>query len=98
MPTRNVNLTKHLSEFVDRQVTLGRFNNASEIVREALRLLEDQEQVREAKLRVLRQAAAQGFEEINQGRGITLKDNKSLGLFFKKIVAEASKKAERKNR
>jgi antitoxin ParD1/3/4 len=37
MPTRNVNLTEHLDRFVDRQVSSGRYSNASEIVREALR-------------------------------------------------------------
>jgi antitoxin ParD1/3/4 len=60
MPIRNINLTEHFNEFVERQVSSGRYSNASEIVREALRLLEEQEQVREAKLRALRQAAKQG--------------------------------------
>ena len=60
MPTRNINLTEHFDHFVQRQVSSGRYSNASEIVREALRLLEEQEQVREAKLRALRQAAKQG--------------------------------------
>ena len=57
MPTRNVNLTHHFDEFVERQVSSGRYSNASEIVREALRLLEAQEEERKAKLKALQQAA-----------------------------------------
>lgn len=88
MPTRNINLTEHFDTFVDRQVSSGRYSNASEIVRVALRLLEDQEAEREAKLRALRRAAAQGFDEIDQGRGIVLKGKKALDRFFKDIEAE----------
>ena len=51
MPTCNINLTEHLDHFVERQVASGRYSNASEIVREALRLLEEQEQERKAKLK-----------------------------------------------
>ena len=83
MPTRNINLTDHLDTFVERQVASGRYSNASEIVREALRLLEEQEQEREAKLKALRQAAQHGFAEIDHGKGIVLKDKKAL----KKIMA-----------
>ena len=67
MPTRNINLTEHLDHFVERQIASGRYSNASEIVRASLRLLEEQEQERKAKLKSLRQAAKQGFEEIDQG-------------------------------
>lgn len=83
MPTRNINLTEHFNEFVERQVSSGRYSNASEIVREALRLLEEQEQVREAKLKSLRQAAKEGFDEIDQGKGIVLRGKKALGRCFK---------------
>ncbi len=44
MPTRNINLTDHLDQFVEDRVTSGRYGNASEIVREGLRLLEQREQ------------------------------------------------------
>ena len=40
MPTHNVNLTDRLSAFVDAQVRSGRHQNASEVVREALRRYE----------------------------------------------------------
>jgi len=44
MPTRSINLTEHWDQFVKRQVASGRYSNASEIVHEALRLLEEQEE------------------------------------------------------
>jgi antitoxin ParD1/3/4 len=88
MPTRNINLTHHLDHFAARQVASGRHSNASEIVREALRLLEGQEQERNAKLTVLRQAVKQGFDEIDQGKGIVLKGKKGIDRFVADVAAE----------
>jgi antitoxin ParD1/3/4 len=93
MPTRNINLTAHFDEFVERQVSSGRYSNASEIVREGLRLLEEQEQVRQAKLKGLRKAAKDGFDEIDQGNGIAVKGEKALERFFEEIKAEVASQA-----
>ena len=93
MPTRNINLTDHFDRFVQRQVSSGRYSNASEIVRDALRLLQEREQEREAKLKALRQAAKQGFDEIDQGKGIVLKGKKAISRFFTEIEAEVLSKA-----
>jgi antitoxin ParD1/3/4 len=90
MPTRNINLTEHFNAFVERQVSSGRYSNASEIVRDALRLLEEQEQVREARLKALRQAAKQGFDQIDQGQGIVLKGKTGLAQFFKEVAEVAT--------
>lgn len=60
MPTRNVNLTKELDGFVRKKVQTGRYENASEVVRAALRTLERDEQEYEAKLAVLRAAIDEG--------------------------------------
>ncbi len=60
MPTRNVNLTDELDSFVLAQVESGRYENASEVVRAALRTLEREEQRFEAKLKALRTAIDQG--------------------------------------
>jgi antitoxin ParD1/3/4 len=98
MPTRNINLTEHFSHFVDRQLALGRYESASEIVREALRLLEEREQERTVKLQALRKAARQGFAEIDQGQGIVLRSKKALSGFVAEIAAEAKSKAERNGR
>jgi antitoxin ParD1/3/4 len=95
VPTRNINLTEHLNRFVARQVASGRYSNASEIVRESLRLLEEQEQEQRAKLKALRQAAKQGFDEIDQGKGIVLKGKKAVHQFVAAIETEVRTKAAR---
>jgi antitoxin ParD1/3/4 len=76
MPTRNVNLTDELDSFVLAKIESGRYENASEVVRAALRTLEREEQQFEAKLAALRTAidagdasgAAEGdsFERVRQ--------------------------------
>ena len=60
MPTRNVNLTDQLEHFVLTKVKTGRYENASEVVRTALRTLEREEQQFEAKLAALRIAIDEG--------------------------------------
>ncbi|HEY1208283.1 MAG TPA: type II toxin-antitoxin system ParD family antitoxin [Terracidiphilus sp.] len=60
MPTRNVNLTPELDSFILERVESGRFENASEVVRSALRTLERDEQIFEAKLAALRAAIDEG--------------------------------------
>lgn len=60
MPTRNVNLTDELERFVLAKVESGRYENASEVVRAALRTLEREEQEYEAKLAALRAAVDEG--------------------------------------
>jgi len=51
----NVNLTPHLEEMVRQKVSSGLYTSASEVVREALRLMDEQDHLREAKLAQLRQ-------------------------------------------
>ena len=49
--TRNVSLTPEIEAFIDGRVTTGRYRSASEVVRAALRLLEEDERRREASRR-----------------------------------------------
>ena len=60
MPTRNVNLTEELDRFVIEKVASGRYENASEVVRTAIRTLEREERQYEAKLAALRAAIDEG--------------------------------------
>ncbi len=58
----NVNLTPQLEEMVRAKVSSGMYNSASEVVREALRLLEEQDRLRQLKLEELRRQIRKGLE------------------------------------
>ena len=60
VPTRNINLTDELDRFVLEKVQSGRYENASEVMRAALRTLEREEQQYDAKLAALRAAIDEG--------------------------------------
>lgn len=68
MPTRNVVLTKHHQDVIDHLVKSGRYQNASEVLREGLRLVEQRENVEAVKLQALREAAATGFADLDDHR------------------------------
>jgi putative addiction module CopG family antidote len=61
MSTRNVVLTEHQEELIDTLVRSGRYQNANEVLREGLRLVERREAEDAARLAALREAAAVGF-------------------------------------
>jgi len=60
--TMNINLTPELENLVRQKVSSGLYNSASEVVREALRLMEAQDQLRAVKLERLRQDIREGLE------------------------------------
>ena len=90
MPTRNINLTEHLDRFVETGVTTGRYGNASEVVREGLRLLEQREQEDQAKLEWLRKAAQEGFDQLDRGEGAELRSMEELDKHIDQLGKEAS--------
>jgi antitoxin ParD1/3/4 len=68
MPTRNVVLTDHQATFVDQLVASGRYQNASEVIRESLRMLERRESEESARLAALQGAARIGIADIEARR------------------------------
>ena len=78
MPTRNVVLTDYQAELVERLVDSGRYQNASEVLREGLRLVEDQESQNKARIKALREAARVGMADIEAGRYRTFKSSSEL--------------------
>jgi len=67
MPTRNVNLTDDQDAFVERMVKAGKYQNASEAVRDAVRGLQQRWNEDELKLAVLRQQIAAGVDALDRG-------------------------------
>ena len=61
MATRNVVITERQSKLIEALVRSGRYQNASEVLREGLRLIEQREQEDAAKLRALQEAVAIGL-------------------------------------
>lgn len=70
MPTRDVNLTERFDRFIDDRIAAGRFTNASEVVREGLRLLEQREREDEAKIEWLRTATQEAIDQLDRGQGM----------------------------
>ena len=64
----NVSLTPELEKLVQEKVKSGRYLSASEVIREALRLLQEQDQLRELRLEELRKFVAVGVEQADRGQ------------------------------
>jgi antitoxin ParD1/3/4 len=73
----NVSLTPELESWVDERVRSGRYASASEVIREALRLLEEQELAKKERLAKIRQKIDRGLDQLNQGRGVHPEDARS---------------------
>ena len=67
MPTRNVVLTERQGELIDSLVKSGRYPNASEVLRDGLRLVEQREAEDAGKLKALRAAARAGVTALGRG-------------------------------
>jgi antitoxin ParD1/3/4 len=95
MPTRNVVLTEYQAELVERLVSSGRYQNASEVLREGLRLVEDQEAEGKARIKALRDAARVGIADIDAGRYRTFDSpaelNRHLGTLRDDVLSSKSR-------
>ena len=89
MPTRNVVLTNHQASFVEQLVSSGRYQNASEVLREGLRLVEQREAEDASRLEALRSAVRVGIDDIEAGRFKTFDSLESLRSHLKSVTAEA---------
>ncbi len=88
MPTRNVVLTDLQSEMVDRLVKSGRYQNASEVLREGLRLVEQRDVEEAAKLSALREAARVGLADVEAGRFVSFDSDEDLHRYLSDLADE----------
>jgi antitoxin ParD1/3/4 len=70
----NVSLTTELEKFVSAKVESGRYNSASEVVREALRLLEEHDQARSVQLAGFNQELGRRWDTLDHGRHVSPTD------------------------
>ena len=81
----NVSLTPKLEKLVAECVKSGEYNNASEVVRQALRLLQTEQALHKAKLKRLKADLAKGEADIKAGRFIEISSERDLKAFFKTL-------------
>ncbi|MGQ0846652.1 MAG: type II toxin-antitoxin system ParD family antitoxin [Sporichthyaceae bacterium] len=80
MATRNVVLSDQQHALVEELVRSGRYQNASEVLRAGLRLVERQENEDAAKLRALQSAAELGWADVEAGRFDDVADEDLAGF------------------
>lgn len=77
----NVSLTPRLEKLVQEKVASGIYNSASEVAREALRLLERHDRLQELQLEEIRSAIEVGAGQLERGEYTAL-DRRSMSGFF----------------
>jgi antitoxin ParD1/3/4 len=89
MPTRNVVLTSRNQAMIDTLVGSGRYQNASEVLRDGLRLIEQREAEDEAKLAALREAAALGVAAVESGKARRFENGVDLAAYLRSVGNKA---------
>ena len=89
MPTRNVVLTKRQESLIDALVHSGRYQNASEVLREGLRLVENREVEEATKSEALRVAAKAGIGALERGAFKEFADSSGLIAHLNAVADKA---------
>jgi antitoxin ParD1/3/4 len=95
MATRNVVLTERQETLIETLVESGRYQNASEILREGLRLLEEREAENAAKLARLREAVRIGEESFERGEARTFETAEELKEYFDELTERITRERRR---
>lgn len=90
----NVSLTPQLEKLVKDEIRSGRYSSASEVVRDALRLLQDRRKAHQQRLEGLRREISVGIRQANNGETIPF-DDKLVGRI--KRVGRQSLARRRRN-
>ena len=90
----NVSLTPELESLVNNKVKTGLYNSASEVVREALRLLEEQDKIRDMRREELRREIKKGVEQIRKGQFIEINSWEESQEFAENIIRRGRKRLD----
>ncbi len=94
----NVSLTPELEKLVNDKVKSGRYNSASEVIREGLRLLQDHDELKRIRLDELRREIMLGVDQIRNGQSITLRTREDFENFAADIKRRGRERLEAKLR
>ena len=89
MPTRNVVLTEYQASVVEQLVSSGHYQNASEVLRDGLRLLEQREAEESARLEALRTAVSVGVADFDLGRFASFDTSSALDAHLAALANKA---------
>nr|WP_295775539.1 type II toxin-antitoxin system ParD family antitoxin [Rhodoferax sp.] len=89
MPTRNVVLTDHQAAMVEDLVAGGRYQNASEVLRDGLRLIEKRESEDSLRLEALKTAVQVGLADSAAGRYTDFNSSELLSKHLKSLATKA---------
>jgi antitoxin ParD1/3/4 len=92
MPTRNISLTAEQDAFVEKVVKTGEYQNASEAIRDALRVLQQRRREDELKLKVLRTQIRAGVDALERGEFVEI-DEPDLDGYLERLAAAADTSA-----
>ncbi len=92
MPTRNISLTPELDAFVEKVVQAGEYQNASEAVRDALRVLQQRRREDALKLKALRAQLQAGVDALERGEFVQI-DAPDLEAHVRRLGAPPSRRA-----
>lgn len=95
MKGRHFDLTQDLSDFVDRQVAEGRHDDASDVVREALRLYEEDLHIEQDRLAEIAVIARDGLAAVERGDLTEIRSKADLDRLFDDLNADVAHKISR---
>src|SRR6185436_4243692 len=90
MPTRNISLTPEQDAFVERIVEAGEYQNASEAVRDALRVLQQRRKEDGLRLKALRAQLKAGVDALDRGDFSEI-DETDLDVFLQRLTTPAKR-------
>ena len=92
----NISLTPELEKLVNEKVKSGLYNSASEVIRESLRLLQEQDMLKQIRRDELRREIMLGVEQIRNGEFVEVKASE-MKDFAEQLIREAKDEFNRKN-
>ena len=92
MPTRNISLTAEQDAFVEEVVEAGEYQNASEAIRDALRVLQQRRREDSLKLKALRAQVRAGIDALERGDFAEI-DDADLEGYLERLTTPAAKHA-----